>query len=60
MPQTTLAFLLGGYPAFEPAADAFVAACGGPDSRIALLSQHADRSDRPWESAPSHSEGRST
>ena len=55
MSKERLAFLLGGYEAFSPSAKAFVSACGGAGSRIALLFQNANRQDRhfgeyagPW------------
>lgn len=48
MSRTRLAFLLGGYAAFGASAEAFVSACGGADSRIALLFQNADREGRHY------------
>ncbi len=48
MTQERLAFLMGGYPAFELSADLFVTACGGSESRIALLFQNANHEDQHY------------
>lgn len=48
MTQERLAFLMGGYPAFEPSADLFVTACGGSESHIALLFQNANHEGRHY------------